>query len=194
MPSQKMSLARRLALERELDRRAIKAGRAFPSPPPPKLTAIQAKITARKERTLASLGPKAGAAARQHMLDVAMEKERSALQLKREQLEIQDSPVAPQGAARKRVAFADGEKLVHVETFIPYKRLLRQINQRYVVSEEHMELRYEIDAAGGWTSQSTLRGVNRIRAPGWMSVNGYRTMPDDWMDIEDKLEDDDETF
>lgn len=89
MGSLKMSLKRRLALEKELDRRAIQAGRAGPSPPPPKLSPVQASIAARKERTLASLGPKAGKAARQHMLDVEMEKERLALQLKREQLERQ---------------------------------------------------------------------------------------------------------
>ncbi|KAL8672334.1 MAG: hypothetical protein Q9168_003187 [Polycauliona sp. 1 TL-2023] len=186
MPSLKLSLARRLALERELDRRAVAAGRVAPSPPPPTLTATQARIAARKERTLASLGPKAGAAARQHMIDVANEKERAALQLKREQLERQVIPVAPQAAARRRVAWADSEKRVHmVES---YARLTRQINQRYEPLEEHIEARYKIDAARGWIVYSTLSGVNRIRAPGWMSVNGYQAMPDDWMDTEDLQE------
>ncbi|KAL8758014.1 MAG: hypothetical protein Q9199_001798 [Rusavskia elegans] len=188
-----MSLKRRLALERELDRRAVEAGLALPMPPPPKLTAIQASIAARKERTLASLGPKAGKAARQPMLDVEMEKERLAFQLKREQLERQVSSVSTQGAARKRVAWADSEKRVHmVES---YKKLNRKINQRYEVDYEFIKLRSQVDAAGGWMSSSTLRGVNRIRAPGWMSVNGYQSMPDDWKDIEDNMEEDnDETF
>ncbi|KAI4228913.1 MAG: hypothetical protein LQ349_006472 [Xanthoria aureola] len=187
-----MSLKRRLALEKELDRRAIQAGRAEPSPPPPKLSPVQASIAARKERTLASLGPKAGKAARQHMLDVEMEKERLALQLKREQLERQVPAASTQGAARKRVAWAGSEKRVHmVES---YKKLNQKINQRYEVANEFIALRRQVDAAGGWTSSSTLEGVHRVRAPGWMSVDGYQSMPDDWKDIEDNMEDDNETF
>ncbi|CAO1598607.1 hypothetical protein XANCAGTX0491_002368 [Xanthoria calcicola] len=187
-----MSLKRRLALEKELDRRAIQAGRAEPSPPPPKLSPVQASIAARKERTLASLGPKAGKAARQHMLDVEMEKERLALQLKREQLERQVTAASTQGAARKRVAWAGSEKRVHmVES---YKKLNQKINQRYEVANEFIALRRQVDAAGGWTSSSTLEGVHRVRAPGWMSVDGYQSMPDDWKDIEDNMEDDNETF
>ncbi|KAL8887640.1 MAG: hypothetical protein Q9192_006292 [Flavoplaca navasiana] len=191
MPSSKMTLKQQLLLERELARRAIEAGLVARTikPPPPKLTAAQASVAARKERTLASLGPKVARAIRHQKRDAEWEKERSELQAKREQLESQVSPVPTQRTARKRVAWADSEKRVH--TFVGYKKLLQEINRRYEVDEEYIHIRYEVDEAGGWRSSSPYEGVNRVRAPGWMSVNGYQSMPDDWKDAEDVI---DETF
>ncbi|KAL9629795.1 MAG: hypothetical protein Q9204_005073 [Flavoplaca sp. TL-2023a] len=126
MPSYQLTLKQRLDLERELDRRAVEAGLVAPTikPQPPKPTAAQASVAARKERTLASLGPKVARAIRHQKRDAEWEKERSELQAKREQLESQVSPVPTQRTARKRVAWADSEKRVH--TFVGYKKLLRK--------------------------------------------------------------------
>ncbi|KAL8729580.1 MAG: hypothetical protein Q9166_004660 [cf. Caloplaca sp. 2 TL-2023] len=141
-----------LAMERELDRRAVLAGEV-PATPVVKLTPVQASIAARKERTLASLGPKVAAAIR-HAKE---EEERKALQLKRELRE-------------------------------------EQIEQRFAVAEEWIDARHTIDREAGWTAQSTKTGVHKIRVPGWMSVDGYQSMPDDWVDMEDMIEAEDETF
>ena len=70
---------------------------------------------------------------------------------------------------------------------------LEEIMKRYAVDKDFLEARREIDAAGGWITQSPLSGAQRSRAPGMMSVDGYRSMPDDWKDFEDMM-DDDETF
>ena len=91
MPSYQLTLKQRLDLEREIDRRAVEAGLVAPTikPQPPKPTAAQASVAARKERTLASLGPKVARAIRHQKRDAEWEKERSELQAKREQLESQ---------------------------------------------------------------------------------------------------------
>lgn len=91
MPSLKLTLKQRLLIEREINRRKVEAGLVAPTikPPPPKLTAAQASVAARKERTLASLGPKVARAIRHQKRDAEWEKERSELQVKREQLESQ---------------------------------------------------------------------------------------------------------
>ncbi|KAI4249148.1 MAG: hypothetical protein L6R40_000606 [Gallowayella cf. fulva] len=176
-----------LAMERELERRAIAAGLA-PSPPVVKLTAAQASIVARKERALDALGPKVAAAIRHKR----QEEERRALQLRREQRERQASAVdRPNGTARKSVAWAACVKQVHVVE--SYKRDNRTVGLRYTVDDEHLDMRYSVDRAAGWISPSTNRGVHKIRAPGWQSVDGYQSMPDDWRDAED-IEAEMETF
>ncbi|KAL8907879.1 MAG: hypothetical protein Q9171_005682 [Xanthocarpia ochracea] len=190
MPSIKMTLGQRLALERELDRRAVEAG-LVPATPVVKLTAIQASLLARKTRTLASLGPKVAAAARKQMRNDEMEAERQAFQLKREQLERRVSAAPTQGAARKKVAWAACERQVHmVESYLDDNK---EIMKRYAVAEDFIEARRQIDSAGGWIVQSPMSGVHRSKAPGMMSVDGYRSMPDDWKDFEDIM-DDNETF
>ncbi|KAL8849665.1 MAG: hypothetical protein Q9221_005355 [Calogaya cf. arnoldii] len=169
------TLEQKLDMERELHRRAVKAGWVLPSPP---VSAVEARIAARKERTLASLSPKARKAARRYM----MEKERAALQLKREQFERQAPPVSTQGAARKRVAWADSEKRVH--SFESYKELLYEINGRYKPNYD-VECRYAMDFENGWKCYSEIEGLQRIEAPG-LSVNGYQSMSDDHKDSENE--------
>ncbi|KAL8658502.1 MAG: hypothetical protein Q9226_000955 [Calogaya cf. arnoldii] len=182
------TLEQKLKMELELNRRAVLAGWVLPSPP---VTAVEASIAARKERTLASLSPKARKAARRYM----QEKERAALQLKREQFERQAPPVSTQGAARKRVAWADSEERVHF--FESYKELLfdfswqiltlgfsEEINRRYVPNYD-VECRYAIDFENGWKCYSEHEGLKRIEAPG-LSVNGYQSMSDDHKDSDDE--------
>lgn len=67
------------------------------------------------------------------------------------------------------------------------------VGLRYTVDDEHLDMRYSVDRAAGWISPSTNRGVHKIRAPGWQSVDGYQSMPDDWRDAED-IEAEMETF
>ncbi|KAL8682827.1 MAG: hypothetical protein Q9224_003444 [Gallowayella concinna] len=177
-----------LAMERELDRRAIAAG-LEPPVPVVKKSAAQARIDARKEESLAALGPKVASAIR-HKRD---EEERKRLAAKREQRERRQASAEdrPNGAARKKVAWTACVKRVHmVES---YKDVTARIGRRYEVEKSFIAQRYSIDKVQGWKSGSTNWGVHRIRAPGWLSVNGYQSMPDDWMDPED-VEAEMETF
>ncbi|KAL8804781.1 MAG: hypothetical protein Q9182_002373 [Xanthomendoza sp. 2 TL-2023] len=169
-----------LAMERELDRRAIAAGLEPPVPIVNKSPA-QARIDARREESLVALGPKVASAIR-HKRD---EEERKRLAAKREQRERRQAPAVdrPNGAAGKKVAWTASVKRVHmVES---YKDVTARVGRRYEVEERFVYQRYAIDNDQGWTSKSTKKGLHKIRAPGWMSVNGFQSMPDDWKDPED---------